>query len=165
MAGPPPPPPPPEPVPAPGTLVVGVGAGRGVPVDEVLGLVRAVLREAGQPERGVGALATVDAKAGEPGVVAAASALGVPLLTYPAAELAQVAVPHPAGVVLAAVGTPSVAEAAALAAGGRLLVPKRRSSPEDRPARATCALASVPARLLPEGNRVTEGDRVTEETA
>ncbi|WP_408907180.1 cobalamin biosynthesis protein [Streptomyces cavernicola] len=130
--------------PHPGALIAGVGAGRGVPVDEVLGLVRAVLREAGRAEQGLDALATVDAKADEPGVAGAARALGVPLLTYSAAELARVAVPNPAGAALTAVGTPSVAEAAALAGGGRLLVPKRRSSPEGRPARATCALALSP---------------------
>ncbi|MGP3771400.1 cobalamin biosynthesis protein [Streptomyces sp. SDT5-1] len=121
-------------------VVVGVGARRGVPADEVLGLVRAALAEAGGPE--VLALATVDTKGREPGIVAAAGALGVPLETYAAERLAAVPVPHPSGRAREAVGTPSVAEAAALVRGGELLVPKRTSTgPGGGPGRATCAVA------------------------
>lgn len=82
----------------------------------------------------------------EPGLVQAAERLGVPLVTYSAEELATVEVPNPSGVALAALGTPSVAEAAALAGGGELLVPKRKSEPVDgRAARVTCAVASAGA--------------------
>ncbi|WP_406325595.1 precorrin-3B C(17)-methyltransferase [Streptomyces niveus] len=127
----------------PPSLVVGVGASRGVGVDEVYGLVVDVLRDAGLSALSVGELATVDAKADEPGIVGAAAELGVPVRTYPADVLASVDVPNPSDAPLAAVGTPSVAEAAALAAagrGGELLVPKRKSSPQGRPAMATCAV-------------------------
>lgn len=122
-------------------LVVGVGACRGTPVDEVLGLVVTVLREAGLAQGDVVELATVDDKAGEPGLVGAARALGVPLVTYAAEVLARVEVPNPSGVPLTAFGTPSVSEAAALVGGGQLLVPKRKSTPEGRAAWATCAVA------------------------
>ncbi|CAM5714323.1 hypothetical protein SPURM210S_02492 [Streptomyces purpurascens] len=126
-----------------GTLVgVGIGASRGVSVEEVLGLVEDTLREAGLSAASVAELATVDAKAEEPGVVEAARRLGVPLVTYSAGELAEVEVPHPSGAPLTAVGTPSVAEAAALAGGGELLVPKRKSAAS--PARATCAVVRRP---------------------
>ncbi|MFF9003747.1 precorrin-3B C(17)-methyltransferase [Streptomyces achromogenes] len=124
----------------PPSLVVGVGASKGAPAGEVLALVEGALREAGLSARSVAELATVDAKAGEPGIVAAAERLGVPLVTYPAEELAGVAVPNPSAAPLAAVGTPSVAEAAALLRGGELLVPKRKS------AMATCAVVRRPAR-------------------
>ncbi|QKW26934.1 precorrin-3B C(17)-methyltransferase [Streptomyces seoulensis] len=131
----------------PPSLVVGVGASRGAPVDEVLELVERALREAGLSARSVAALATVDAKAAEPGLVGAAERLGVPLVTYAAEELAAVTVPNPSDAPLAAVGTPSVAEAAALAGGGELLVPKRKSERADgRPAMATCAVVRRPAR-------------------
>jgi len=131
----------------PPTLVVGVGASRGVPAEEVRGLVEQALGEAGLSARSVAALATVDAKADEPGVVAAAEQLGVPLLTYPAQQLAAVPVPHPSRAPLDAVGTPSVAEAAALAGGGDLLVPKRKSRRADgRPSMATCAVVRRPPR-------------------
>ncbi|CAL9612580.1 Siroheme synthase [Streptomyces sp. enrichment culture] len=131
----------------PPSLVVGVGASRGAPAEEVLELVGAALREAGLSAASVAELATVDAKAEEPGLVAAAERLGVPLVTYPAGELAGVEVPHPSDAPLAAVGTPSVAEAAALLHGGELLVPKRKSQRADgRPAMATCAVVRRPGR-------------------
>ncbi|MFE9683858.1 precorrin-3B C(17)-methyltransferase [Streptomyces sp. NPDC006285] len=128
----------------PPSLVVGVGASKGAPVEEVLGLVEDALRDAGLSARSVGELATVDAKAGEPGILGAAERLGVPLVTYTAEELAAVDVPNPSDAPLAAVGTPSVAEAAALVRGGELLVPKRKSAA--RPAMATCAVVRRPAR-------------------
>ncbi|MFD8387851.1 precorrin-3B C(17)-methyltransferase [Streptomyces sp. NPDC059680] len=131
----------------PPSLVVGVGASRGAPVEEVLGLVEGALREAGLSPRSVAELATVDAKSEEPGIVAAAERLGVPLMTYSAEELAAVEVPHPSHAPLAAVGTPSVAEAAALVRGGELLVPKRKSVREDgQAAMATCAVVRRPGR-------------------
>ncbi|MGW4445964.1 precorrin-3B C(17)-methyltransferase [Streptomyces sp. NPDC004682] len=128
----------------PPSLVVGVGASRGAPVDEVLELIGSALAEAGLSVRSVARLATVDAKSEEPGLVGAAERLGVPLITYTAEELAGVAVPNPSDAPLAAVGTPSVAEAAALLGGGELLVPKRKSA--GSPAMATCAVVRRPAR-------------------
>ncbi|MFF1910111.1 precorrin-3B C(17)-methyltransferase [Streptomyces sp. NPDC058239] len=124
----------------PASLAVGVGASKGAPAEEVVGLIRDALREAGLSPLSIAELVTVDAKADEPGIVAAASQLGVPLRTYAAGELARIEVPNPSGAPLAAVGTPSVAEAAALAAGGELLVPKRKSNPVGRAAMATCAV-------------------------
>ncbi|MFF4059595.1 precorrin-3B C(17)-methyltransferase [Streptomyces sp. NPDC001668] len=128
----------------PPTLVVGVGASKGAPAEEVLELVEGALREAGLSSKSVAQLATVDAKAEEPGIVAAAGRLGVPLVAHSAEELAAVQVPNPSDAPLAAVGTPSVAEAAALIGGGELLVPKRKSAA--RPAMATCAVVRRPAR-------------------
>ncbi|MFD7094801.1 Rv2231c family pyridoxal phosphate-dependent protein CobC, partial [Streptomyces xanthophaeus] len=123
-------------------LVVGVGGRAGVSVAEVCALVEETLRGAGLPSEAVTALATVESKAGEPGITGAAERFGVPLLSYPAEELASVAVPHPSETAREAAGTPSVAEAAALAGGGELLVPKRRS------VAATCAVATLCAHDL-----------------
>jgi cobalt-precorrin 5A hydrolase/precorrin-3B C17-methyltransferase len=121
-------------------LVVGAGCSRGCPADELLALIGTVLDEAGARPDAVRALATVDRRADEPGMVAAARHHGWPLVTHPAPALADVAVPTPSPVVAAHVGTPSVAEAAALLSAGAdaLLVRKRRS------AHATCALAATP---------------------
>ncbi|TBO56434.1 threonine-phosphate decarboxylase [Streptomyces kasugaensis] len=127
-------------------MVAGVGASRGVPVAEVLDLVAATLARAGYASRAVTALATVAARAAEPGLVGAARRLGVPLRSYPAEALAAVPVPAPSDAARAAVGTPSVAEAAALLAAGpgaELLIGKRKSAPPGRAARATCALAAA----------------------
>jgi cobalt-precorrin 5A hydrolase/precorrin-3B C17-methyltransferase len=131
----------------PPSLVVGVGASRGAPAGEVLEVIEGALRDAGLSVDSLAELATVDAKAEEPGILAAASRLGVPLVTYSAEELAAVEVPNPSDAPLAAVGTPSVAEAAALVRGGELLVPKRKSERSDgRPAMATCAVVRRPGR-------------------
>ncbi|MFJ4428260.1 precorrin-3B C(17)-methyltransferase [Streptomyces bobili] len=128
----------------PPSLVVGVGASRGAPVAEVLDVIEGALRDAGLSPRSIAELATVEAKADEPGIVEAAVRLSVPLVTYSAEELAAVEVPNPSAAPLAAVGTPSVAEAAALVRGGELLVPKRKSA--GVPATATCAVVRRPGR-------------------
>ncbi|MFF5478530.1 precorrin-3B C(17)-methyltransferase [Streptomyces sp. NPDC012935] len=131
----------------PPSLIVGVGASKGAPVDEVLGLIESTLGEAGLSPDSLAELATVEAKADEPGIVSAAERLGVPLVTYSAEQLAGVEVPNPSDAPLAAVGTPSVAEAAALVRGGELLVPKRKSERADgKPAMATCAVVRRPGR-------------------
>ncbi|MFG7942079.1 cobalamin biosynthesis protein [Streptomyces cacaoi] len=98
------------------TVAVGVGCCAGVGAPEVLELVRAVLLRAGLPAGRVTLLATVEARSREPGLRAAAATLGVPLRAYPAARLARERVPHPSDFAHATLGTPSVAEAAALLA-------------------------------------------------
>lgn len=114
------------------SLVVGVGCSLGCSADEIVDLIDSAL-----PAGTVVALATVDRRAHEPGVVAVAERRGWPLVTFAPDALAAVDVPTPSDVVAHHVGTPSVAEAAALlgAGRGRLVVPKRRS------AHATCAVA------------------------
>ena len=97
---------------------VGVGAVSGVSADEVLAAIDAVLPPGSRDVR----LATLDARAAEPGIAAAAAQRGWPLIGHPAAELARVTVPTPSARVTEAVGTASVAEAAALLGGGTLLV-------------------------------------------
>ncbi|MEU1248032.1 precorrin-3B C(17)-methyltransferase [Micromonospora arida] len=98
----------------PPSLVVGLGASRGVPAAEVAELLHRVLTEAGLDPASLRCVATADIKADEAGIRSTVDALGVPLVTWPATRLAAVDVPHPSEVVRAAVGTPSVAEAAAL---------------------------------------------------
>ncbi|WP_327066606.1 Rv2231c family pyridoxal phosphate-dependent protein CobC [Kitasatospora sp. NBC_01302] len=120
-------------------VVVGVGASAGVAEDEVLTLITEALAAAGLPAAAVRRLATVDGRRAEPGLLGAARALGVPLVGHPAAELGAVAVPNPSARVLAATGTASVAEAAALLGGGELLVGKRKSG------RSTVAVATLPS--------------------
>ncbi|MTE18470.1 precorrin-3B C(17)-methyltransferase [Streptomyces sp. TRM43335] len=143
----------------PPVLSVGVGASRGAPADEVTDLVERSLADAGLSPRCVAELATVEAKAEEPGIVEAARRLGVPVRTYPADALAAVPVPHPSDAPLAAVGTPSVAEAAALLACGEeaeLVVPKRKSEPGGPGARAAMATCAV-ARRRPRGRLALVG--------
>ncbi|MGY2084105.1 cobalamin biosynthesis protein [Blastococcus sp. SYSU DS0539] len=116
---------------------VGVGLTSGVSAAEVLAAVDAVLPPVPGPVR----LATVDTRAAEPGLVAAAAQRGWALTGHPAADLAAVRVPSPSAAVADRVGTPSVAEAAALLRGGVLVVGKtvhgRVTVAVARPATAT----------------------------
>ena len=122
----------------PPSLVVGVGCSRGAPAAEILGHLDATLAEAGLVAASIVALASVDAKRDEPGLAEAARARRWPLRFHPAEELARLAVPNPSAAAARAVGTPSVAEAAALAGGrAELVVPKRKT------ARVTVAVARV----------------------
>ncbi|HEX8080470.1 MAG TPA: Rv2231c family pyridoxal phosphate-dependent protein CobC [Jatrophihabitans sp.] len=127
-------------------LIAGMGASFGVSVEEARALLDIALDQLGLDSAAVTAIATVDSKAREQGLVELAARLGVPLVLHSAAELARVAVPHPSPVVDAVLGTPSVAEAAALlglpgwqagnpAAAVELLVGKTASP------RATVAIA------------------------
>jgi cobalamin biosynthesis protein CbiG len=99
---------------------VGIGAATGVTAEEVLAAVDAVLPPGADDVR----LATLDRRTAEPGLAAAATRRGWPLTGFPAAALAGVVVPTPSARVASAVGTASVAEAAALLGGGALVVPK-----------------------------------------
>src|SRR5207247_687943 len=94
------------------------GSSSGADPEALRRLVVETLAEAGLSVDAVGCVATVDRKADEEAIVELAATLGVPLRTFPAHVLAAVPVPNPSGVVEAAVGTPSVAEAAAIAATG-----------------------------------------------
>jgi cobalt-precorrin 5A hydrolase/precorrin-3B C17-methyltransferase len=109
----------------PACLVAGVGMSTNAPSAELEQVLDAALAEAGLARASLAEVATLDRKAGEP----ALAVLGLPVRTFTAEQLGAVAVPTPSPVVGAAVGTPSVAEAAALAAAGpgaTLLVEKRK---------------------------------------
>jgi len=130
----------------PPSLVVGVGASRGAGVEELDGLVQRTLADAGLSIASVTGLATVEAKMDEPGLLALAERHGWALAVHSAQRLAAVEAPHPSAAPLAAVGTSSVAEAAAMLAGD-LVVPKTKS------AMATVAVA----RLRPRGRLALVG--------
>ena len=124
----------------PPSLVVGVGCSRGAGSEEILALLRSSLEEAGLSEKSAAALASVEAKSDEVGLLEAARTLGLKARFHPAATLAAVKVPNPSEVVERAVGTPSVAEAAVIAEGAELVVEKRKS------AMATVAIGRLPVR-------------------
>jgi len=98
----------------PPSLVVGMGASRGVSTDEARRLLDEALQDAGLAIESVAAIATAQIKGDEQALIELAHQLGVPLVTHSAAALDQVTVPNPSEVVRAAVGVPSVSEAAAL---------------------------------------------------
>lgn len=124
----------------PDSLVVGMGCNRGTDVEELRGLLEETLADAGLAVESVAALCSADVKVGERGLIRLAAELGVPYRVFDAATLDAQDTPTVSEVVRAEVGTGSVSEASVLAAGARLVVPKRKSR------NATCALGRIPAR-------------------
>lgn len=133
----------------PAMLAVGVGCERGAEAAEIEALIRSTLAEAGLALEAVATLVSVDLKADEAGLQAAAQSLGLPVRVFDpvALEAETPRLANPSEVVFREIGCHGVAEAAALAAAGpqgRLVVEKHKSR------RATCAVAEAPAILDPE---------------
>ena len=97
---------------------LGLGCDRGTPVATLMQAVHQALHEAGATLEQVAAVASIDLKADEQGLLQLAKLYGWSIQFYPAAALAQVDVPNPSEVVRKYTGTPSVSEAAALLVGG-----------------------------------------------
>ena len=116
----------------PPSLVAGVGASSDAAADAAAALLDTAL--AGLARESLAEVATIDRRAGDPVV----TSLGLPVRAFTAEALAAVEVPTPSEVVRAAVGTASVAEAAALlgAGPGAELVVAKQSAKE-----ATVAIA------------------------
>lgn len=76
-------------------LVLGLGCRKGVPAPLVATAVEGLLLRYGLEPQALAALATVTEKAREPALQELARRLGLPLLTFEAAELAGVTTPHP----------------------------------------------------------------------
>ncbi|WP_156467993.1 cobalamin biosynthesis protein [Rhizobium sp. Leaf371] len=123
-------------------LVLGLGCRPGTAAAEVLDLAQAVLSEAGYPALPLRAVASLDARAAEPALLALAAHFAVPLLTFAAARLERETprIATPSAAIFRLTGCHGVAEASALAAaeaGGRLVVAKRTSG------RVTAAVVDV----------------------
>jgi cobalamin biosynthesis protein CbiG len=106
------------------SLVVGVGLSGGAGAEELSDLTGALLRQHGLDPGDVTTVATLDSKAQAPAVRGLATAMRARVTGFPSGLLAAQDAPHPSAVVRSAVGTASVAEAAVLAAGATLVVPK-----------------------------------------
>ncbi len=110
-------------------LVLGIGCSSGASADEIEALARAALARADASFESVAEVASIDLKRAEPGLLDFAGRWHLPVRWFDSAALGAVDVPNPSSVVAGAVGTASVAEAAALlASGGELLVEKQASA-------------------------------------
>jgi cobalt-precorrin 5A hydrolase / precorrin-3B C17-methyltransferase len=119
----------------PHTLAVGIGCERGTDPKEVRSLISEAFLKNGLSRHSLGIYASIDLKQDEPAITDRHN-----VIYFTAEELnAQSAkLQNPSDIVNAEVGTPSVAEASALAAAGpssQLIVPKMKSK------RATVAIA------------------------
>ena len=129
-------------------LALGLGCDRGTPAATIRRAIDEALARAGATLADVEAVASIDLKADEAGLLEVARACGWTLRFYAAAELARVTVPNPSETVRKHTGTPSVSEAAALLAAGtdlsHLLIEKHRlRGPDGR--NATVSIARMPS--------------------
>ena len=109
---------------------VGIGLARQAsPVADILTAMHDTLVKAGLNPLAIQKISTIDVKRDEP-VVKALQSQGYPLDFFTADELKTVDVPTPSEIVAGHVGTPSVAEAAALfsAASGELVLNKQKGT-------------------------------------
>ena len=104
----------------PRTLWVGIGCIRGTSAQLIASAIEEVCRRHHLAVEAIAGIATITLKADEAGLLEFCQQRQLPLKTFSAEVLRQLAVPNPSEVVAEAVGTPSVAEAAAIAAAVEL---------------------------------------------
>ena len=113
----------------PRVLWVGIGCNQGTAKQLIEAAIQQVLRENQLQEEAVAGIASIDIKANEAGLIELCRERNLPLKTFSADVLRTVCVPNPDIVVGKQVGTPSVAEAAALRAAFDL-TPSPSGQPE-----------------------------------
>lgn len=128
-------------------LALGLGCDRNTPAATIEAAITEALLLIGASLTDVQAVASIDLKANEPGLLEVAIAHGWTIHFYPAEELAPIPVPNPSETVRKYTGTPSVSEAAALLIAGtdlsQLLVEKYKlRGPDGR--NATVSIARIP---------------------
>ena len=127
-------------------LALGIGCDRGAMAATIALAVDQALSACGAALADVAAVASIDLKADEVGLLELARQRGWKIAFYSAAELAAIDVPNPSETVRKHTGTPSVSEAAALLAAGvgkdQLLIEKHRvRGPDGR--NATVSIARI----------------------
>lgn len=124
----------------PPSLVAGVGCSSDASPEDVSKLLNAVCESSGLDRRAIAKIATIDIRAQHPAIIGQ----GLKVVSFSSTELSKITVPNPSKAVESAVGTPSVAEAAALLASrsDTLLTTKQSS---------TCATVAL-ARQAPRGH-------------
>lgn len=127
-------------------LALGIGCDRGTPAATIAQAANEALAGMNASTHDVAALASIDLKADEAGLLEFAASLNLPIAFHPAERLAQIEVPNPSETVRKYTGTPSVSEAAALLAAhadqSALLVEKHKlRGPDGR--NATISIARM----------------------
>ena len=107
----------------PKNIIVGVGCRRGTPAESIAACVRTALGDI--PEERISAVATIDIKADEAGLIGYCGSIGAELITFTAEELMDAQGEFSASdFVRSVTGTDNVCERSAVCAGGRLIVKK-----------------------------------------
>lgn len=102
----------------PRVLWIGIGCERGTSRKLIEMAIEQVCQRHHLASEAIAGIATIDIKADEVGILEYCREQNFPLKTFSADMLNSVAVPNPSNIVAQEVGTPSVAEAAAILAGG-----------------------------------------------
>ena len=102
-------------------LCMGIGCNRGTPKEEILTALRETLNTHNLARQSLCALASIDLKADEAGLLAAAEAAGLPLLFFGKEALNQMRTTPSSGAVFRATGAYAVAEPAALLAAKQMV--------------------------------------------
>ncbi|MCC5643908.1 cobalamin biosynthesis protein [Nostoc sp. CHAB 5824] len=142
-------------------LWVGIGCKRGTSWQLIDQAIERVFQENQLFQSAIAGITTIDTKASEVGLVELCRLRNLPLKTFSVEYLRSVCVPNPATITDHKVGTPSVAEAAAILAatqapllitspftstetlGVRLLVPKQIFQRQGQPGAVTLAVAQA----------------------
>ena len=128
----------------PRVLWVGIGCERGTSRKLIETAIETVFKRYHLATEAIAGIATIDVKADEEGILELCRERNFPLKTFSASLLSQVEVPTPSTVVDREVGTPSVAEAAALLTQEKqttLVVPKQIFKIDGEKGAVTVAIA------------------------
>ena len=129
----------------PRVLWVGIGCERGTATELIETAIRETCQQYHLAPEAIAGIASIDLKGDEVGILNACQNLNLPFKTFSATELKQVEVPTPSEIVRQEVGTPSVAEAAAMIAANssKLLVTKQIYKQENLSGAVTIAIAQA----------------------
>ncbi|MGF1540765.1 MAG: cobalamin biosynthesis protein [Pleurocapsa sp.] len=127
----------------PRVLWVGIGCKRGTATELIENAIRETCQQYHLATEAIAGIASIDLKRDEVGILQVCHKLDLPWKTFSAKALQQVKVPNPSEVVTGEVGTPSVAEAAAMLAAEQdnLLVAKQIYKQEGIKGAVTIAIA------------------------
>jgi cobalt-precorrin 5A hydrolase / precorrin-3B C17-methyltransferase len=127
----------------PRVLWVGVGCERGTERETIERAISKVFQAHHLAQGAIAGIATIDLKADEVGLIELCQARNFPLVVFTPEQLRDIQVPNPSEVVAQEVGTPSVAEAAAMfvASSSDLIVSKQIYKEENQPGAVTVAVA------------------------
>ncbi len=128
-------------------VTLGLGCDRGTPAATIARCIDQALDACGATHEDITAVASIDLKADEAGLLAVMAILELSCRFYTATELAAVEVPNPSETVRKYTGTPSVSEAAAILVAGtdqtHLIIEKHKlRGPDGR--NATVSIARIP---------------------
>ncbi len=103
----------------PPTLWIGIGCEKNTNIELLRDSLNELLEDKKISSKAIAGIATVDLKKSEQAIIELSKENKWPIMFFSSKELSQIKVPNPSEVVMAEIGTPSVAEASCILAGGK----------------------------------------------